>query len=100
MGSIASGTMTTKTRSTARKVSLDGTRALERKEDKEMGPLLKCRLEVQDQQGNRAKLPSHNLLMGGLSISFFLYDDSGLPMRFSLILSNLALARRCCGVWA
>lgn len=43
---------------------------------------------------------SQSFEIGLFGASFFFQDDSGLPMRFSTVLSNLALARRCCGVWA
>lgn len=51
-----------------------------------------------DMDGNG--LPIHPLEMDGLVASFFLMVDSGLPMRFSSDLANLAFARRWVGVWA
>jgi hypothetical protein len=53
-----------------------------------------------DLVGLGAQLPIHPLEMGGLAFSFFLMADSGLPMRFSSDLANLAFARFCAGVWA
>lgn len=37
---------------------------------------------------------------GGLGFSFLLVTDSALPIFFSSVFANLALARRCCGVCA
>lgn len=45
-------------------------------------------------------LHSHRGDTGLLAFSFFLYAAAGLPIFFSLILSNLAFARRCWGVCA
>jgi len=50
-----------------------------------------------DNQGN---LHNQIGLTGLLGLSFFLKAVVGLPIFFSLILSNLAFARRCCGVCA
>ncbi len=51
-------------------------------------------------QKGRGEIPIQPLEMGGLAFSFFLIADSGLPMRFSSVLANLAFARFCAGVWA
>jgi hypothetical protein len=37
---------------------------------------------------------------GGFDFSFFLVNDSGLPIFFSSVFANFAFARRCCGVCA